>query len=443
MRRGTRDSLGDLDKSGRDWYLQRDQFRDVRRVLEYALKDPIEQRTWQWLLDHPNWLGLVRKDADQHLGKVLQEINRWRAHHPLRDHKSKERVIGPDERLEALACIAASEAAELPRVIEFRQKVLRNELLTVDAIPAWIRARQKKEGDPTTFYAVYPLPKVTATTDPQRWAAYVKGEAGPDPIAGLSQEDPQRWWAWRDARSGADLAKWLRDEADRIEGVAFPEGITGPVERLFLQYGPRSEEETNSIAIRRDGALAYLKTIVSGIALHLAPHNIGGLCDSFGWQEHEAVAFVLSGWRPPIPKGRVGMIFGYLPALRRITMEVDFRTPSAEVARLYNEARGTLRAAQDRPLNPKTLELAIFTHEHVGSDETWSALQAEWNKKHPKNRYPNRRDRGRRFALDCRNAWSRVTGLDWHPSLRLKTAKGSSHGRRETDTGEKKRGTET
>lgn len=426
-KRGTQKSSYYEDGDGRDWYLQRDQFRDVRRVLEYALKDPIEERTWQWLLDHPNWLLLVRKDADRHIGKVIQEINRWRAHHPQRDHKSKERVIEPDERLEALSRIASSMAAELPNVIEFRRKVLRDHLLAVDAIPAWIRARQKKEGDPTTLYATYPLAEVPLTTDRQRWEGYLGDEASPDPIAGLSLlEDPQRWWAWQRARSGADLAKWLRDEADRVESIVDPEGVTGPHERLYLQYGPHNEEETNMIAIRRDRVLAYLKFIVSGIKLYLAPHNIGGLCTSFGWQENEAVAFVLSGWCPPLPKGRIGMIYGHLPALDRITMEIDPRTPSAGVARLYNEARGTLRAAQDRPLNPKTLELAIFTHEHGGSDETWGALQAEWNKKHPKNRYPNRHDRGRRFALDCRNAWSRVTGQQWHAGMRPKTIKGGA-----------------
>jgi hypothetical protein len=65
-------------------------------------------------------------------------------------------------------------------------------------------------------------------------------------------------------------------------------------------------------------------------------------------------------------------------------------------------------------MTEKHLELAVFTERHRESGESWPALRDRWNAERPLEKFATKDDpRANRFARDCRNAWSRVTGLRW------------------------------
>jgi len=169
----------------------------------------------------------------------------------------------------------------------------------------------------------------------------------------------------------------------------------------------RLPETFKGSAIRGDGTLAVLKQQASGWS---------GLRGHVPWGEFEAVAFILSGWVPPLSKARVRTTFshGYYQALSRLSIEVDPRLTPKEVGQLYNRMRARYMQGRDRPMDEKHLALAVFAEKTRRDGASWSDLREQWNADHPEWAFPARDDVfAKRFALECRTAWSRVTGEKW------------------------------
>jgi hypothetical protein len=254
------------------------------------------------------------------------------------------------------------------------QANLAGRLLSVEQVGPWILEQAQGEGPVAAHYVMVPEP------------------------AGLPGA-----WSWsRDRRSYAD---WLAGRArDIVENQSSELPGASLQEPLVLEFGgvPKGP---GRIEIRGDGLLAALKEVVSGRK---------GLCGFTGWSERAAVAFVLSGQIPPYRTATVAVRRGLYPAAAQIELQLSANMSVKEVAELYQEMRAELRGACERRMNDKHLALALFIDEFKASGLGWKELQRRWNKCHPKWRYKTTGDpHARRFALEARRTWSRLTGESW------------------------------
>lgn len=368
-----------------DPYGKRDQFDDVREELVHWLVEAdedreIDPRIWDCLLDEPE---LMRNARRGEMAKLTQRYCVLAKHFGRRARPvQQEAEIGPDSRSDALAEIAACAALRNEWGIRgFRQQYLDDRLLPAEGVPAWVEEQARHEGPPAGEYLLVPIPdwnslELMIDEDPvagyRRWLAAVARHVAADPKA----EVPESMWK-------------------------------GP---RYLSYGAPGQHK-KSIAVRGDGALAQLKKFASGWA------GINrGLSGHVPWSESEAVAFILSGWVPPLSKARIRTSFshGYYPALSRLSIEVDPRLTPKEVGQLYNRMRARYMQGRDRPMDEKHLALAVFTEKTRRDGTPWSELRERWNAEHPDWAFPACDDVfAKRFALECRTAWSRVTGEKW------------------------------
>ena len=119
---------------------------------------------------------------------------------------------------------------------------------------------------------------------------------------------------------------------------------------------------------------------------------------------------------PPLPKASVGVRFshGFYAALSRLRLEVDPRLTPKEVGQLYNRWRARFMQGRDRPMDEKHLALAVFTERTRHDGAPWSELRETWNAEQLGWAFAVDEDPfAKRFALECRTAWSRVTGEKW------------------------------
>ncbi len=364
-----------------DDYARRETFEDVRVQLTAWLEgegddSEIDPRIWSALLDDVELMRAARKGG---LARLAQRYCTDLKHfgRPSRPHR-EEAEVGPDARSEALAEIAACATDRYEWAVRgFRSTHLAGGLVALDQLTAWVEEQAKREGPPAESYVRVPLPQVAL----------------------------ERVML---ARSAGEYAAALAAEAERlasVEDAELPGGFHEAPE--VLEYGPPGESKKR-VAIRGDGVLAQLKHLVSG--------PIGGLRSHISWSEAEAVAFVLCGWIPSLPKARVSVRFshGLYPALSRLRLEVDPRLTPKEVGHLYNTWRARFHVGRDRPMDEKHLALAIFAERTRTEGRPWSELRAQWNEGHPGWAFATDEDPfAKRFGLECRTAWSRVTGEKW------------------------------
>lgn len=260
------------------------------------------------------------------------------------------------------------------RVDAFREQVLAGKLLAPEELSAWIKAQAEREGPPIGYYVTIPAPI----------------------------REPHGWLASHDV---AAYAIWLAGRAKRVAEEPeseLPRGQT--LGSLDLEYGPPGGCG-EAIVIRGDGMLALLKSVVSGIM---------GVCAYTGWSERSAVTFVLCGVVPVPPKALVGVHYGTYPAATRIELTVSANMSPAEVAALYQEVRASERGDLERAMDDKHLALALFVDKARESGPRWKETRRRWNEAYPDWCYAEAKDpHARRFALEARRTWSRVTGEAW------------------------------
>ena len=280
--------------------------------------------------------------------------------------------IGPDRRLEALAEIAAILATKAlwANLEGFRQRYLVDGLIDPEKVREWVEERRREEGvvGHDQLYAVAPVPEIMVARSMQ--------------VNGMNKSDYRRW---------------VKEFAEQL--VINPERptFTGP-EHLWVGESP--------FPIRRSGPLSELRRMARKFE------------ESYGWYFDRALLFILSGVVPPLEKVHIGpRTVGGLPALSRLIVRIDPRTTPRELAKIYESARRVLlgRAGSDRPMSEKSLRLAIFAERYRDSNHTWHELRALWNDEQPPEyQVPVTDPQARQFAVECRRAWSRVTGAKWN-----------------------------
>lgn len=364
-----------------DPYGQRDQFADLRPKLARWLRDEgeapeIESRIWNYLLDNPE---LMRRARQGEMARLAQQYGVLRKHFGGRSRGSHNEVeVGPDARSDALAQIAAYAALRYEWHIRgFRQTHLHGGLVPTGEIATWVEEQAAREGSPGASYLRMPI------ADDRQLELLIAGDRA------------------------QGYARLLAAEAERVAAdleAEVPESFFAAPHRLA--YGVPGQR-AKSIAIRGDGVLAELRSLTG------EPFGLHG---HVPWSEFEAVAFILSGWVPPLPKASVGIRFahGYYASLSRLRLEVDPRLTPREVGQLYNRWRARFLQGRDRPMDEKHLALAVFTEQTRHDGASWSTLRESWNSEHPEWAFAVDEDPfAKRFALECRTAWSRVTGEKW------------------------------
>ena len=213
---------------------------------------------------------------------------------------------------------------------------------------------------------------------------------------------------------GNAYADWLEEVARAARAQQLRPMVAQSSVYELLAYAKPWDQLVRQVPVDPGSTLDWLRQV----AAHLVSR--------YQWNEARAVAFVLSGYEPQLATAIVTTKRRPMPALDRIAVEVDPRMSAAEVARIYTQKRLDFWQVRDKEMQDKHLGLAVFAELHRDDSETWPQLRARWNddvmvaqprlgfdEPHPEWAYPTLDAAARRFATDCRNAWSRVTGMRW------------------------------
>lgn len=304
---------------------------------------------------------------------------------PIHSERRRTKLYGDDKRSRALARILVEMAAAEEELISFRREVLGDKLLDDGELVDWLQREARSQ----------PIVRMERITLPE-------GVDGYDPVSQQGDGNP--------------YADWLEAVASaaRAQGLTQAFAHTSAYETLAY-VGPRDTLVRN-LLINPGTRLARLKSLANHLSVR------------YHWGEAIAVAFVLTGFEPPLHTAMVTTMRRPMPALDRIAIEVDPRLAAADVAKIYSQTRGTLWRVRDKEMRDKHLALAVFAELHRDARETWPQLRSHWNETieeaqprlgfeepHPEWQYDDAAtdSPARRFAMDCRNAWSRVTGLRW------------------------------
>ncbi len=404
-------------ESGRDAYVSHTmaEFAHAKELLagwraDEGDTEEIDEKTWGYFVRFERRLLAAVEGADQAaLAELGQKYGGLKPE--KRSHEGDRLVKGPDERSDALARIVAhavevgtpSErvfvaswprgAEDLPpeahgevhpavpayrpgfaEVQEFRERFLGGQLIAAEQIPGWVAAQLAHEGAPAV--------------------AYVR--------VALQEEDVPPFAELPLSRSAQAYGEWLAQKAERVRRDPASELPAGHADspRALCYGAPGGRSEI--VRIRSDGVLAELKAVADNLRAHFD-----------GWLEEEAVAFILSGAIPPLDKLRAQTRRGLYAAASRILLDVDPRTSAKEVAAFYNRLRLRWVKGRDRPMSAKHLALAVFTDANWGRGASWPELYGRWNAAHPEGDELHTEVPVRQFAVECRDAWERVTGEPW------------------------------
>lgn len=319
--------------------------------------------------------------ADYH--DLDAELARGSGGRPPRSERKRLANSSDDRRTRALASILAAMAECEEVVGSVRQELLGGRLLRAEELVGWIETRSHAQRPVHMARILLP-----------------EGVHGFDPVAA--------------SRGGQSYAEWLAEVASAAaEQQLQPRFSESSLYDLLAYAGP-GETWLRHVFVNPDSELARLKSAASELA------------GRYYWQEERAVAFILTGLAPPLSTVTVRTTRRPIPALDRIAVEADPRTSAAELAKVYAAARTEFSRVRDKEMHDKHLALSVFTEAHRDSGLTWPRLRAGWNaavkeaqpswgfdEPRPQWAYGEEDPRARRFATDCRNAWTRVTGLTW------------------------------
>ena len=161
------------------------------------------------------------------------------------------------------------------------------------------------------------------------------------------------------------------------------------------------QRRIESLEIRGDGALAWLKRIARDIVEY----------ERTGWNEAEAVLFILTEDIPPVPLGRIDYRHAVVPAASHLALEVSLRLAPREVAELYGQRRDRLLAGSRPALQRQAPRPGGLLEETRLAGKGWvelrRAVERDLSAAPPPagaTSLPQTPRRGR-FSLEARTAW--------------------------------------
>ena len=327
----------------------------IRNLLEVEIATRYNLRGFR--LPEGTWKGLIEdkyvanfREKSITLEDMLDAVKQWHTRAGLtwspngsRQEPAPEVLpVHPDERgrrrsrniplrREAISVLLAHSAEQDEAVKTFRKSVLRNRLISLDGVEAWIKKQAVKDG-PATIWIEFPLPAGTELS--------IHGQVDP-PVT-----------------------------VKKFDGKRF-------LKRL--KYGIPKHDTEMKISVARGGVLDRLRRISE----HLA--------GSFGWQESQAMLFVLTGTMPVVSHARCSLrLILNLPVATRVRLTVDPILSPTQVANLYRQARQEVfQGERHRNLEEKHLHIAMFAADRP-EGETLAASMKRWNKQFPKWKYESR-----------------------------------------------------
>lgn len=333
-------------------------------------RDEIEQRLGRYLTDG-QWQLIADAFLEElllgsaHASEVMEFIRQHDAWMAAASDKPREVVFITDdqpekqgraseywERQRAISMVCAAEANQNKHVIAFRERYLADGLVDWRDIEDWMTARAEEEGAPTRYVNDLPLPPGTVVKGSLR-AAYL------EPPITISEDTPAFFgWSVKTVSYHRQESKW-------------------PIR----------------IPVVHDGALNHLRTVAE--QLHRR----------YGWPEAAASTFIVCGVEPVIPAVRVRYSLKHLiPALSRITLEIDPAVAPRDLLQYYRDARQELvRGRRYRPMSRRSLEQAITFVERDDA-ESWGETMARWNESNEGEDSEWQYDDAERFGHDCRIA---------------------------------------
>ncbi len=393
--------------SGRDAYLLHaaDEFADVAHLFGNWLAqeghpEEINPRVWTYLQRAEHELLVRAREVDTLALAQLQQKYDLACELLLPDgrpRRSEGLVIEPDARSAALAALVAQAVSAgslperawhaakatqgtapargpgFPEVTECRTRLLPAGLIDPSRVASWIEAQAAREGGPAGAYLKVPLTEAEQET---------LGQNG--------------------GHARASYAALLGALAGRLAGEAEGELPATILEWPELLTYENPGGKPRLLRIRGDRELAFLKTVARSLTGHFD-------C----WSEPEAVAFVLSGWVPPLAKLRARTRRGLYRAASRITYDVDPRTSPAALAEFHRRLRRRWVEGRDRLLGDKALALAVFADAAWQPGASWEELKERWNREHPPGDALHSELPTNQFATECRGAWERLTNEIW------------------------------
>jgi hypothetical protein len=170
--------------------------------------------------------------------------------------------------------------------------------------------------------------------------------------------------------------------------------------------------------VSADGSIVSFEVAANGPLGELAG-IAERLASSYHWIVSEATSFVVTGRVPTFDPLVIRVRATDRAATSRVMIDVDPRTPRAEVAKAYDTARNDPLLAElvgvgsSRSLTKeRPIALAVFLARH--QDESWRTMLQGWNESHPQWRYRDERA----FAAAASLAWQRVVGVEFSKATR-------------------------
>jgi hypothetical protein len=356
-----------------------DTLEHLRRLLERRLGRPVDPDLWQWMRERGKlalYEGMGEAELDEHMADVAEEYLEYEEvarlwQRALRglplERAGGSRVAGEPEplrgaigaRMAAYARFIAVVARADPDVASFRQKVLGGRVLSEEEAYRFVRL---------PILAVAPRECLGDSPD----LLAVEGR----------------------------IITWQEDGEIELE-------LTRPVQRRWrgrsawelLRYPWQGREEVVRVAAQ--SILGELRRLASRLA------------ERYGWQEAQAVWFLLTDQVPWVSPGSWRLVTRFSPFAVRpvVILEVEPWLPPATVMDAYRRIQRQLGIG--RNVGEKASTLVSFLADHMAvrlageprlEFPPWRKLMVAWNESHPDQRYED----VRRFVRDCRAALERV-----------------------------------
>jgi len=356
-----------------------DTLEHLRRLIERRLGRPVDPDLWEWMRKRGKlalYEDMGEVELEEHMGDVADEYLEYEEVARLGQGRLRglpiERVGGlrgageaeplrgaVGARVAAYSRFVARVARGDPQVVDFRRRALKGKTLSEEEAYRFIRS---------PVLAVVP------------WEFL---EGFPDLLAVEGR-----------------IITWQEDGEIELE-------LTRPAQRRWrgrsawalLRYPWQGREEV--VRVASQSVLGELQRLGARLA------------ERYGWQEGQAVWFLLTDQVPWVSPGSWRLASRFAPFAVRpvVVMEVEPWLPPAAVMDAYRRIQRQLGLG--RNVGEKALALVSFLADHMAvrlageprlEFPPWRKLMVAWNESHPDQRYED----VRRFARDCRAALERV-----------------------------------